>query len=74
MTLILPEISVQSPGRTHVVKHFVQHNTLFVLGLTIFALIVFAALFAPWVAPYDPSSIDFKSKLIAVLLGTVLKC
>jgi len=43
--------------------HFARMNVLFVLGLTLFLLIVLAAIFAPLIAPYDPVAINFADKL-----------
>ena len=43
--------------------HFARHNVLFVVGATVFILIVLAAIFAPWIAPYDPVEINFADKL-----------
>ena len=43
--------------------HFARNNVLFVAGGCIFALIVLGAIFAPLIAPYDPTAIDFSAKL-----------
>jgi peptide/nickel transport system permease protein len=43
--------------------HFARMNVLFVLGATLFLLIVLAAIFAPLIAPYDPVAINFADKL-----------
>ena len=43
--------------------HFARMNVLFVLGSTLFLLIVLAAIFAPLIAPYDPVAINFADKL-----------
>jgi peptide/nickel transport system permease protein len=43
--------------------HFARMNVLFVLGSTLFLLIVPAAIFAPLIAPYDPVAINFADKL-----------
>ena len=43
--------------------HFARMNVLFVLGSTLFILIVLAAIFAPLIAPYDPVAINFADKL-----------
>ena len=55
-------------------KYFVANNVLFVLGLVLFLLIVFLAIFAPLLAPYDPAKISFPDKLVspgwAHLMGT----
>jgi peptide/nickel transport system permease protein len=43
--------------------HFARHNILFVVGAAMFLVIVLAAIFAPWIAPYDPVAINFADKL-----------
>ena len=43
--------------------YFARMNVLFVLGSTLFLLIVLAAIFAPLIAPYDPVAINFADKL-----------
>src|SRR5262249_59351455 len=54
--------------------HFARHNVLFVVGATIFLVIVLGAIFAPLIAPYDPIEINFADKLNAPgwrhLMGT----
>jgi len=51
------------PSRGALARHFVSRHPLFVLGASVFGAIVACALFAPWIAPYDPSAIDFARKL-----------
>lgn len=41
-----------------------SRNPLFALGAAIFALVTLCALFAPWLAPYEPDTIDFSRKLV----------
>lgn len=54
--------------------YFIKNNKLFVLGSLLFLLIVIIAIFAPFVAPYNPTSINFPDKLVspgwAHLMGT----
>jgi peptide/nickel transport system permease protein len=45
------------------VAHFARNNVLFVIGSVMFILILLAAAFAPWLAPYDPVEIMFLDKL-----------
>lgn len=52
------------PTRWMRATHFAKRNPPFVIGLVIIAILVFGAVFAPWVAPYDPSGIDFSAKLV----------
>ena len=53
---------------------FAKENVLFVIGAALLFLIVFGALFAPLITPYDPTAIDFLEKLkgpsLAHLMGT----
>jgi len=43
--------------------HFARRNVLFVLGSALFLAIVLGAIFAPLIAPYDPTAINFADKL-----------
>ncbi len=43
--------------------HFARHNVLFVAGSALFLAILLAAVFAPLIAPYDPTAINFADKL-----------
>ena len=47
------------------IRHFVRSHPLFVIGLTVFLVIVVAALAAPWIATHDPVAIKFSQKLQA---------
>jgi len=62
------------PTRIDRGKYFIANNVLFVFGLALFLLIVFLAIFAPLLAPYDPAKINFPDKLVspgwAHLMGT----
>ncbi|MBO1537257.1 ABC transporter permease [Pseudomonas sp. OA65] len=40
-------------------------NKLFVFGALLLLLIILAAIFAPWLAPYEPNKIVFSQKLMA---------
>ncbi len=40
-----------------------RRNPLAAIGVTLVALIVACALFAPWIAPHDPAAIDLPSRL-----------
>lgn len=52
------------PGRMALTLDFMRRNKLFVIGMALFGVILFAALFAPWIAPYDPNAINFQDKLL----------
>ena len=44
---------------------FACDNKLFVFGALLLLLIILAAIFAPWLAPYEPNKIVFSQKLMA---------
>ena len=48
-----------------VFRYYVSRHTLFVVGFSVLALMILAAIFAPWVAPFDPAKINFSDKLVA---------
>jgi peptide/nickel transport system permease protein len=54
--------------------HFAKGNVLFVFGGCLFFAIVLGAIFAPLIAPYDPTAINFLDKLqgpsLSHLMGT----
>lgn len=62
------------PSWTRRISHFASTNTLLFVGGGIFLLIILAALFAPWIVPFEPNKIDFSHKLLAPslehLMGT----
>ena len=61
MTIALPSIErTRQPSR---VMDFVRQQPLGAVSFVIIALMMFAGLFSPWVAPYDPLDIDFASLL-----------
>ena len=74
MTQPTPSGAAFVPGFAERSKYFVANNILFVTGLALFSLVVFLAIFAPLIAPYDPSKISFSDKLVppgwAHLMGT----
>ncbi len=51
------------PSRGLQARFFIAENKLFVVGCVIFATILFATLFADWIAPYSPTKIAFPQKL-----------
>jgi peptide/nickel transport system permease protein len=66
MTVEAIKAPAASEGRVTLamrIGHFGRNNVLFVVGSLMFFLIVLAALFAPWLAPYDPVEIMFLDKL-----------
>ena len=62
------------PGLGLRLRHFASQNTLFIIGAVIFLGVVICAIFAPLIAPYDPTAINFPHKLRAPglehLMGT----
>ncbi len=68
------EIKYKVPKRRHPVVAFIVQQPLGAAGLVVIALMLFAAVFARWVAPYDPLTVDYANILAAPsaehLLGT----
>jgi peptide/nickel transport system permease protein len=61
MTIALPSIErTRQPSR---VLEFARQQPLGAVSFVIIALMMFAGIFSPWVAPYDPLDIDFASLL-----------
>jgi peptide/nickel transport system permease protein len=69
-----PPTAAYIPSRTERCKYFIANNVLFVIGASLFLIIILVAIFAPVIAPYDPSKINFSVKLVppgfAHLMGT----
>jgi peptide/nickel transport system permease protein len=69
-----PPTAAYIPSRTERYKYFITNNVLFVIGASLFLIIILVAIFAPVIAPYDPSKINFSVKLVppgfAHLMGT----
>lgn len=62
-TLTVPDTEILRPGWSLRTRAFAVENKLFVVGALIFLLILLAALFADWIAPYSPTKIAFSQKL-----------
>jgi peptide/nickel transport system permease protein len=61
MTIALPSVEqTRQPSR---ITEFMRQQPLGAVSFVIIALMMFAGLFSPWVAPYDPLDIDFASLL-----------
>ena len=66
---------VQLPGRKDrngvnaLLVGFWRKNEVATLGGIFFGLVVLAAIFAPWITPYDPVKIDIPSRLISPSAG-----
>ena len=65
MTVVSEETqgAITLPSRGRRLRHFLFQHRLFVVGVAIFSIIAFAALFAPWIAPLEPDKINFAHKL-----------
>ena len=68
------EITYKVPKRRHPVLAFVLQQPLGTAGLVVIVMMILAAAFAPWVAPYDPLTVDYANILAPPspdhLLGT----
>jgi peptide/nickel transport system permease protein len=53
------------PKRRHPVLQFMQQQPLGAAGLAFIVLMAICAVFAPWVAPYDPLQVDYGGMLAA---------
>jgi peptide/nickel transport system permease protein len=58
-------IQYKVPKRRHPVLQFMVQQPLGAAGLAIIVLMGFCAAFAPWVAPYDPLTVDYGAMLAA---------
>ncbi|MBI4204671.1 MAG: ABC transporter permease [Betaproteobacteria bacterium] len=74
MSTAATAISYKVPKRRHPVLQFVLLQPLGAGGLVLIIVMGVCALFAPWVAPYDPLAVDYGAMLAAPswehLLGT----
>lgn len=56
------------------VIHVLSKNPLAIFGLTLISVVVFSAIFAPWIAPHNPFDVNLKEQLLPpggkYLLGT----
>ncbi len=58
-----PPIMYAIPKRRHPVTAFILQQPLGALGLVVIVVMVLAALFAHWIAPYDPLTVDYAGLL-----------
>ena len=74
MTTAATSIAYKIPKRRHPVLQFMVQQPLGAAGLAFIILLAICAVFAPWVAPYDPLTVDYAGMLAAPswdhLLGT----
>jgi peptide/nickel transport system permease protein len=64
-TLSAAAIQYKVPKRRHPVLQFMLQQPLGAAGLVIIVLMCVCAAFAPWVAPYDPLTVDYGAMLAA---------
>lgn len=58
-------IAYKVPKRRHPVLQFMTQQPLGAAGLVFIVLMAICAIFAPWVAPYDPLTVDYAAMLDA---------
>ena len=65
MSALAPALTYALPARRHPVVQFILHQPLGAGGLVFIVIMALAAIFAPWVTPYDPLTVDYGSMLAA---------
>ena len=65
MSTLAPPLTYALPARRHPVLQFILHQPLGAGGLVFIVIMALAAIFAPWVTPYDPLTVDYGSMLAA---------
>ena len=65
MSTLAPALTYALPARRHPVVQFILHQPLGAGGLVFIVLMALAAIFAPWVTPYDPLTVDYGGMLAA---------
>lgn len=65
MSAIAPSISYAVPTRRHPVLQFILHQPLGAGGLVFIVIMSLAAIFAPFVTPYDPLTVNYERMLAA---------
>jgi peptide/nickel transport system permease protein len=60
-----PAAPAAAPRQPSVIMDFARQQPLGAISFVIIFLMMFAGIFSPWVAPYDPLDIDFASILAA---------
>lgn len=59
--VMIDEVIVRPlPTLTQRIRYFVRHQPIGVSGMVIIAIVMLAAIFAPQIAPYEPTAQDFK--------------
>jgi peptide/nickel transport system permease protein len=65
MTIAITTLPYKIPRRRHPVQQFIGQQPLGAAGLAVIVLMAVCAIFAPWVAPYDPLTVDYGAMLAA---------
>jgi peptide/nickel transport system permease protein len=65
MSVAAPAITYKVPKRRHPVVQFMVVQPLGAAGLAFILVMAVAAVFAPWVAPYDPLEVNYDAMLAA---------
>jgi peptide/nickel transport system permease protein len=65
VTAATTAIPYKVPKRRHPVLQFMMQQSLGAAGLAFIVLMAVCAVFAPWVAPYDPLMVDYAAMLAA---------
>ncbi|HYK13981.1 MAG TPA: ABC transporter permease [Burkholderiales bacterium] len=65
MSTLAPALTYALPARRHPVLQFILHQPLGAGGLVFIVIMALAAIFVPWVTPYDPLTVDYGSMLAA---------
>ena len=63
MSAVAPAIAYKVPWRRHPVLLFMAQQPLGAAGLVIIVIMSICAIFAQWVAPYDPLTVDYNGML-----------
>lgn len=63
MNTATANIAYKVPKRRHPAAHFVLQQPLGAAGLAVIVVMAVCAIFAPWVAPYDPLAVDYGAML-----------
>ncbi len=64
-----PVITYRVPKQHHPVLAFIVHQPMGAFGLLVILVMIFAAVFARWVSPFDPLAVDYENLLAAPSLA-----
>lgn len=65
MSATSPVVTYRVPRQYHPVVGFMVRQPMGALGLLVILVMIFAAAFARWVAPYDPLAVNYENLLLA---------